>query len=388
MSETPAPAKKGRLIFIDVMRGIAVLWMVETHVVDVCLGKWLKTGWFYNILSISNGFVAVSFLFCAGAGFWLASMKKSDDYKHFRPPLWDYLRRLGFIMLLAYWMHAPVMSLSKFLKLPFNVQVQFAECDILQAIVVSSLIALAILMLTPKLKYIPYIFAILAILIFSVTGLVLNTEPIDSMPAFLGAYFSNMKFSLYKISKFPLFPWAGYFFAGAAITAAFMAAENKKRFAQIFFVGGFFVMYFLYFTNYWPWPYPGRQDWWYCSPWHSIFRTSCAVWVFSLLYLIEDKIKGRRFTKMLEISGQESLFIYVFHNLIVYGSLVSIGLRFHVNMQLVYWQTGLVFLAIAIFSYYLSKGWHYIKQNNMKAARAIMVSAIILFVLVILVNPY
>lgn len=38
----------------------------------------------------------MGFLFLAGSGFIIAANRKADDYKNFRKPLWDYLRRLGF----------------------------------------------------------------------------------------------------------------------------------------------------------------------------------------------------------------------------------------------------------------------------------------------------
>ena len=58
-----------RLAFIDILRGIAVVWMIETHVVDVCLAPLWKVGSLYHLIYISNGFVAVGFDFGAGAGF-------------------------------------------------------------------------------------------------------------------------------------------------------------------------------------------------------------------------------------------------------------------------------------------------------------------------------
>jgi uncharacterized membrane protein len=147
MGDTLLAVKKERLTFIDVMRGIAVIWMIETHVVDVILYKAHKQGWFYEMLNISNGFVAVAFIFCAGAGFWLAAQKKADDYKHFRQPLWVYVRRLLFILVIAYCLHFPSASIEKLFNISDAKWLVFFESDVLQCIVYTSFIALAALML-------------------------------------------------------------------------------------------------------------------------------------------------------------------------------------------------------------------------------------------------
>ncbi|MGA1307587.1 MAG: heparan-alpha-glucosaminide N-acetyltransferase domain-containing protein, partial [Candidatus Kapaibacteriota bacterium] len=61
-----------RLTFIDILRGIACIWMIETHAVNAFLDGAFKNNPLFSVLQISNGFVAVAFIFCAGAGFRLA----------------------------------------------------------------------------------------------------------------------------------------------------------------------------------------------------------------------------------------------------------------------------------------------------------------------------
>ena len=80
MSEA-APTKKERLAFIDVLRGWAVLWMIQTHVANACLAEPYRQGWLFGLLELSNGFVAVTFLFCAGAGVWLAASRKAAEFR-------------------------------------------------------------------------------------------------------------------------------------------------------------------------------------------------------------------------------------------------------------------------------------------------------------------
>lgn len=377
MSEAITAKKKARLIFIDVMRGLAVFWMIEAHVVDALLAPEYKSGFIYSLLRISNGFVAVCFIFCAGAGFWLAAMRKADEWRTFRKPLFDYLKRLGFILIIAYWLHLPSISFFKLFSMSDARWNIFAECDVLQTIVYASLTALALLLLAPGRKYLPYIYSILAALIFILAPLVWSGDPFLIFPRFLAACFAEM-----PISKFPLLPWAGYFFAGAAVTHFFMKAENKKRFALWLFIGGFAAMEIFYFTRFFTFDYPAPSEWWRMAPGHSLFRLSCALWVFGLLFLTESYYKGKKIGDALTVSGQESLWLYIFHLMVVYGSIVNIGLNKILGAVFNPLETAMLYIVVAAISYITAKYWHILKMRNPKAARYFMFVCAGLFLLV------
>ena len=379
MSNSIAPAKKDRLIFIDVMRGIAVLWMIETHVVDIVLSYTLKTGLFYGILNVSNGFVAVSFLFCAGAGFWLAAMKKTDDYKHFRAPLWVYIRRLLLILAIAYSLHMPSPSFLRLLTYNHQQWCVFMICDILQTIVYTSFFALLILIITPKIKYIPYIFGIIALAIFLLAPYILSLDSYNTLPVFFASFFSN------KISNFTLFPWSGYFFSGVAVTAFFMQSENKRKVAM-YFAGAGFILAVIFFNTQSIY-YPFVQNWWLGSPGHSFFRVAGATCVFGFLYLIENYYKNSKVGEHLKIAGQESLFLYVSHLMIVYGSAMNFGFKYFIGNRLNFFTTFLIFAGIAIFCYAGAYVWHEYKAKDMKKARYIMYAVGIMLAITFFVNP-
>jgi uncharacterized membrane protein len=374
--------KQHRLVFIDVLRGIAILWMIETHVIDACLNTSLKTGFFYNMLNISNGFIAVTFLFCAGAGFWLAAQKKAEDYKKFKPPLWVYLRRLGVVMVMGYWLHMPLFSLLRSLKMTSEQYLRFCECDVLQAIVFSSILALIILMLTPKLKYLPYIFGILTLIFFFFAPIIWTLDPFQALPTCLATYFSKP-----PISKFPIFPWSGYFFAGAAISGFFFSVENKRKFAAIIGIIALILPFIMFAFKYSSLTYPGFVDWWRVSPGHSIYRVSVSILFFALLFLIEDKYKNTRVSNMLRISGQESLFMYVSHLMIVYGCILNLGLNHIIGYQLDWFRSSLLIIAICCTCYAFAFAWHNAKAKEPKLARFLMIAVSVLFIAVFILNP-
>lgn len=374
--------KPHRMIFIDVLRGIAILWMIETHVVDAMLYKTLKTGTFYNLLNISNGFVAVTFLFCAGAGFWLAAQKKANDYRSFKKPLWVYLRRLFFILIMGYWLHIPFFSLSRMMHAAPEQLLRMYECDVLHAIVFSSLIALFLLMIIRNLKVLPYIFGILALFFFLYAPIVWTWDPFSFLPAPIATYIVKR-----PLSKFPIFPWSGYFFSGAAITAIFYSVKDKRKFAWILSGAGFLTFIIMIILKDSSLTYPGYVDWWHVSPAHSFYRTSISAMAFALLFLVENRYSTTRIASVLRLSGQESLFMYIFHLMIVYGSVVNVGLNRIVGQQLGWPETAIMTFVICLICYMLAKVWNGLKYREHNKANWVMWSLSLTFIVIFILNP-
>jgi uncharacterized membrane protein len=375
--------KKQRYVFIDVLRGLAVLWMIETHVLDATLYNPFKQGLIYYLFDLSNGFVAVSFLFFAGSGFWIAATRKAESYRKFEAPLWQYLKRLGLILILAYWLHLPAMSFRTFPSLNLQSWLRFFECDVLQTIVYSSLFALILLMLFKNLNILKYVYGFLALAIFLIAPFVWNIEPINHLPVFFATLFSK-----YPISKFPLLPWSGYFFSGIFISGIFFQAKNKIKVATILSIFGTITLILLYINWSSTQFYPGFQDWWHISPFHSLFRTSFVVAMFGIFFLLEEKYKNTRLGQALTLCGQESLFIYIFHLLIVYGSIVNHGLNYYIGNHLSPFEVALLIIAIWIVSYSSALSWNYLKNSNPKFSKLVIYSYFLLFFIIMLVRPF
>jgi len=73
-SAVPLPAKAPRYAFVDLLRGFALVMMIETHVCNAYLPFALKKGSeFFFWLSFVNGLVAPAFLFASGFSIVLQS---------------------------------------------------------------------------------------------------------------------------------------------------------------------------------------------------------------------------------------------------------------------------------------------------------------------------
>jgi uncharacterized membrane protein len=371
--------KKGtRYVFIDALRGLAVFAMLECHVLNAIMSNNYEYGTIFNLLNVLNGFISVGFLFFAGSGFWIAAQRKSDDYKHFRKPLWGYLRRLGWILTLAYFIHLPVLSVFNLFNLDHQQVLIFAECDVLQTIVISSVFALILLLLTPSLKFLKYLSIALAIGFFFLTPLIWHWDPFTIFPTMIGSYFAPA-----PVSKFPLFPWSGYFFAGVAFTALFFDSKNKEKFAKIgiavsLILGIILLETNTQFTNMFGW-----KDWWQGFPTHSLFRTSGIILIFCISYLFEEKLKNMSIGRAFALVGQESLLVYIGHLMIVYGSVVNYGFIYMLGPRAHPLCVALITVVMCIFFYYASLCWNTIKREKSTMAHSMLyaISALVLSVM-------
>ncbi len=355
-----------RYAFIDVMRGIAALWMIETHVMNEFIMPQNKEGWFYDALNISNGFVSVGFIFCAGIGFMIAAERKLNEYRAFSPSFWLYIRRLFFILAAAFLMDTPTMSLQHLLEAsPAEIAI-FVRTDVLHTIVYSSFTALMFSFIVGNIVRLRYLFAVLATLVFFSSALIWESELYMAFPQAIGALIAPP-----PISPFPFIPWSGYFFAGAALAGFFFKTNDKKRFAQI--LGSIvFILCFVLFTlkNTGLSAFEGKK-WWAMSPEYFLFRTSGATLLFCLLFLVEDKLKGR-FADILRKCGQESLFIYIMQGTIIFTILRDWNMRFMIERQQSILGIAIITLFVTALCITGALLWNSVKKNNPLKAKYIL----------------
>lgn len=375
-------SKPHRLAFIDALRGLAVLWMIETHVVNACLAPGYREHWLFGFLTLTNGFVAVGFLFFAGAGFWLAAERKAGEFRRLGPPLWIYLRRLALIFAVGYYLHLPSYSYRKLLTLPPDKWMKLFRVDILQVIALSSLVALILLLLVKRKTIVAGICGGLAAMVFLAAPMVLAWNSFAVLPPSVAAYFAPQ-----PLVEFSLFPWSGYFLAGVALTALFTQSTDKPRLARWFIWAGLGVCLLAFTLKLTGAPYPGDTHWWRSAPSHSLFRTSGVLILFALFYFRDQRLTASRTGRFLQRSGQESLFIYFWHLFIVYGSIFSTGLGRSSGVRWSPLECALITAVIVAVMYWTASMWHSFKTAQPKAATWTVFSLVTLFLLAFFLNP-
>jgi uncharacterized membrane protein len=122
-----------RCDWLDLVRGWAVIVMIEVH----CVNVWLPVDAVPAWLQYLNGLVAPSFILCAGYSLALSTFRADGSIRPFGPTG----KRLAFILLCAYLLHAPGLTIAHWTLLG-TVQKyrEFLKIDVLQCIVFSLLI--------------------------------------------------------------------------------------------------------------------------------------------------------------------------------------------------------------------------------------------------------
>jgi uncharacterized membrane protein len=122
-----------RCDWLDLIRGWAVVVMIEVHCVNVWLHQGLIPGW----LQYLNGLVAPSFIMCAGYSLALSTFRIDGSLRPFGPTA----KRLMFILVCAYLLHAPGLTLAEWTLLGTAQKYrEVFKIDVLQCIVFSLLI--------------------------------------------------------------------------------------------------------------------------------------------------------------------------------------------------------------------------------------------------------
>lgn len=373
-----------RLTFIDILRGIACVWMIETHAVNAFLNDAFTQGMFYGILKISNGFVAVTFIFCAGAGFRLALESKLQDYISFGAPLLQYVRRLLFILGIGYSLQTPIFSLSYLQSATPAEWMRFLDSNVLQLIVVSSFLALIGLLLTQSLQKMIFYAWLMMAGVFWLTPIIwsISSDSLMQIPDIFIMYVSTQ-----PPASFPLFPWAGYYFAGYIATHYFIGASDRSRMSNIYLYVSIGLMLVVYGVSRTTWTYyPLELNWWLVSPMHMLFRVAGAMFLFALLYKVQDKFHGP-ISRALMLNGRESLVVYVGQGIILYGAGMQVLIRSIFPEFIMPWHIVVMTISVILIMTAYAFAWNSYKKKMPVHAKWTLYLSMIIYVLIFLLTP-
>ena len=143
-----------RCDWVDQLRGWAVIVMIEVHCVNVWMHWTQVPSWLHFI----NGLVAPSFILCAGYSLALSTFKTDGTLRPFLPTA----KRLGFILICAYLLHIPGLTLAECTVFSTAQRLRaFCQIDVLQCIVFSLLILQGLARLVRR----PLVYAALALVL-------------------------------------------------------------------------------------------------------------------------------------------------------------------------------------------------------------------------------
>ncbi len=373
---------KERIGYIDQFRGLATIFMIETHVVNALLRDSLRNSIFFGSLDFINGFVAPSFLFVAGFSFTLALNRKGDAYRNFSPELLRHIKRLIFIWVTGYLMHIPYFSLLKTVhgSTPDDLT-SFLAVDILQCIATTLILVHIVRVLVKNDRTFNMVLWGLFWFFIIVAPFVGFFDPYPIFPKFFGQYFNRLHGSL-----FPLFPWASFLIAGI-IASQKITFEKESRFREKLFpigatlLGAGLVLAYLHKILF---PQISVYDY---SPGWFLLRLGILLWILEGVILYEGK-RHLQWSSV-KIFGRESFLVYVAHILFVYGSSAkNLSLVESVGRTLNYLQCLGIFAGLAIGMFLLAYLWSNMKKENYNLSRLVQYAFVSGFFYLFMKSPY
>jgi uncharacterized membrane protein len=335
---TSAGHAKPRLSYIDWMRGLACVLMFQTHCYDSWLGPTARQSRFFMYSQLGGTFPAPLFLFLAGISFALVTeklrQKNLPPSAIARSTIWRGAEVFGYGLLLRVqeyaisWGWAPKSDLFR--------------VDILNTIGVSMMLmgVLSWMVLAAKMSgagtpvregtaqtrvttTLMLAAAATALVISLLTPLLWTRWRPTWLPWPLESYINGVhNLGAPQAWLFPIFPWAGFAFAGLAIGFILQSNWIRMREATVFFSLGIAGLAFIEVSRLLDAStlkmYP-VYDYWHTSPEFFLIRVGMLLAILCGSYVWCRWGAGQwGFSPLIQL-GQASLLVYWIHIEFVYG---------------------------------------------------------------------
>jgi uncharacterized membrane protein len=322
--------------YLDWMRGLAVLIMIEAHVVDSWTGPPDRGSRAFAWSLILGGFGAPLFLFLAGVSVALSAGSKARRTGDARAASRAVARRGLEIFALAFLFRVQAWVLG------WGDPRTLLKVDILNVMGPSIMAAAAIWGAARTLRGRTAAFVVVSLAVTLVTPLLRILPALGGLPDPLEGYLRPVP----MLTNFTFFPWSGFVFAGA-IAGLYVdttrGREEETRLNIWFLAGGGVLAAAAYGLSWLPSPYP-RSDFWTTSPAYFLLRVGVMTAATGLAYAWESRPRLTGMWSPMEQLGRTSLFIYWIHVEMVYG---LISRRIHHSLELR--ESWLAFLVFSVF---------------------------------------
>ena len=333
MSAPPIAAetkpRTSRIVFLDLARAAAVLFMIQGHTLHQLLDPVYNSspafmGWLFL-----RGLTSCMFLLLSGFAFSVASNRYWDELRRPSLRLLRRLTRFLFFLGLGYLIHFPMGRLSHLQFANDERWRSFLQVDILQVVAGSLLLLQGLALLLPSRRRFAIVSGAAAVFIVMATPLIWARSWVDAMPLWVASYLSAE-----TGSNFPLFPWGAFMFFGAALGMAYArrgAARPAQWTAGAFAASGATLIAAGTATFLLPFNPFGDIDPWRAGPSMFVIRLGSVLLILGAIVFVSQGIK--RLPRAVQALSQESLMIYVVHVAILYGSLWTPGLGRYLGRQ-------------------------------------------------------
>jgi uncharacterized membrane protein len=308
-----AAARPLRRPYIDWLRGLAVVIMIEWHTLD----SWTRPAdkatdvfWYFMLV---GGFAAPLFLFTAGLSVALACgsrVRRGETAWRAARPM---VRRGVWV-----WVLALLFRVQAYVVSPGATLYGILKVDILN--VMGPAIAAAALVwgAASRVAWRAAGLVAAAVMLALLTPPVRASTGLASLPDPIEWYFRPWP----GRTTFTLFPWAGFVFAGAAAGVLLdraRSADVERRANLLLGAGGTVLGLAAFGLSYLPSPF-AESRFWTSSPAFFFLRVGVLLAGLGLAYAWSLRPRAARFSPLRQF-GQTSLFVYWIHVEMVYGFL-------------------------------------------------------------------
>lgn len=366
-SAAPAPShgvQAHRVMFIDLARALAVVFMVYGHAVDALLAPQYRAGTWFDVWTFQRGLTSCLFLLLSGFAFSIATARHWP--LHIRPSraMLRRTRRFIWFVILGYGLHFPVDRLAHLASADAERWRSFLAVDVLQLIGMT-FVAVQILVLLARTRR-AFMIASLALACGCVaaTPLLWSVAWERVLPAAASAYLAPS-----TGSQFPLFPWAAYILLGAGlgqVYARWGAAHLGLYATRILLIPGVMLIAGGLLIAAHAGSIFGTGEWNWVPP-QVMVRAGCCL--AGLALLAHGSVRLGRLPHVFGAVAQETLLIYFVHLCIVYGSIWNRGLSQMYGPSLTPSLTGAAVVVVLASMIALAVFWNWQKHAHPRAAR-------------------
>ncbi len=326
----------GRRTYLDVLRGIAVLVMIEAHVIDSWTRAADRASSAFGWSLILGGFGAPLFLFLAGVAVSLSASSKARKLGDDRAAAIAVQKRGIEIFFLAFLFRLQAFILSG------SSAATLLKVDILNIMGPAIVFTAVVWGFATSAQARLAVFAIATMIIAFATPVVRAFEWLAVLPDPIEGYIRPVP----GLTNFSMFPWLAFVPAGAFAGVLIDRARTAEEEAQLnwgFALAGTALAAGAYAASFLPTPY-ARSNFWTSSPAFFFLRVGIMTFTIALAYAWERRPSAGRRWSPLRLLGESSLFIYWIHVEMVYG---LISLPLHGAMTLA--QAWLAFAVFCVF---------------------------------------
>jgi uncharacterized membrane protein len=302
-----------RFPFLDWMRGLALVVMIQCHVFNSFARMDLRQGGLYALSQFAGGMAGPLFLFMAGMTFAFQMESLEGREPSARRRWWACLRRAGYVLAVAFLIRITNWATSW----PHTGWREIIRVDILN----SMGLAMAAFSLAALAAGGPRVRVVLAasVGIAAVAPLVANLDW-RYVPPLLHEYLAPG----FGRGHFPFFPCAAYVGFGMTAGAAVRRTEGARmdrlmQWAVLF--GGALVLASQYVYNL-PYAVYPNSSFWTDNPALIFMRVGMALLLLAASYLWTAYCVGPGWSWM-QCLGRNSLMVYWVHLMLVYGALTG-----------------------------------------------------------------